>query len=175
MINTSPSSPETLLQKFNRLQCEVRELWDEVSTAAASGAKANKSEDSSASMSQLAQQVGKLQDELSVLQLEKALGMELTPGVGKGASAGKETLMSHLEKVKHLPSGSKAAAPSQTGVAGDGQAACYELFMRPESAKLSEGERVASLDKRLAALEVALGAGPDAMVSSFTDNAILSC
>ncbi len=40
----------------------------------------------------------------------------------------------------------------------------YELMMKPESAKLEEGEALAKLESRISAMEKVLGASPEGMV-----------
>lgn len=62
-----------------------------------------------------------------------------------------------------------AAAASSSG--GDKGGVTYELLMKPDNSKLEGDERVARLDRRLEAIEKALGANPEAMVSLCT----LSC
>ena len=57
----------------------------------------------------------------------------------------------------------KPAAATSSG--GEKGGVTYELLMKPDNAKLEGDERVARLDRRLEAIEKALGANPEAMVS----------
>ncbi len=109
-----------------------------------------------------------LQDELANLKLEESLGAEaarrLRDPQGGAASA---KLMAHLEELK----GGLGVSSSKKG-GGDGPASSssssqvtYELLMKPESTKLEESERAARMEKRIEALEKALGASPKNMVS----------
>ena len=123
---------------------------------------------SSSSISLVAAKVSGLQDELANLKLEESLGAEaarrLRDPQGGAASA---KLMAHLEELK----GGLGVSSSKKG-GGDGPASSssssqvtYELLMKPESTKLEESERAARMEKRIEALEKALGASPKNMVS----------
>ena len=74
-----------------------------------------------------------------------------------------------LARTTKKPSSSSAAAapPSVGDKSGN---VTYELLMKPDNAKLESAERVARIDRRLEALEKALGATPEAMVRDFVKN-----
>ena len=66
-----------------------------------------------------------------------------------------------LEGLKNL-SASKKVAPS--GGSSDASSVLYELMMKPETSKLEETRRVAEIERRLEAMEKAVGATSDKMV-----------
>lgn len=83
-------------------------------------------------------------------------------------SASSAKLMAHLEQVKSSKGQNPPAKKTSSGGTGTGNAdggTVYELLMKPDSAKLEEKERLAKLDKRIEALETALGSAPDSMSS----------
>ena len=69
-------------------------------------------------------------------------------------------------QVKMARTAKKPAADSSgSSSGGEKGGVTYELLMKPDNAKLEGDERVARLDRRLEAIEKALGANPEAMVS----------
>ena len=73
-----------------------------------------------------------------------------------------------LARTTKKPSSSSAAAPPSVGDKSGN--VTYELLMKPDNAKLESAERVARIDRRLEALEKALGATPEAMVRDLVKN-----
>jgi hypothetical protein len=66
-----------------------------------------------------------------------------------------------LEALKNISAGPKS------GKSGSGDASSsvlYELLMKPETSKMEEQRRVAEIERRLEAIEKAVGAAPDKMV-----------
>ena len=75
-------------------------------------------------------------------------------------------LQAHLEQLKQGKSAVAKGSDNKKGSdpAGSGSGLTYELMMKPETSLLEENERVTVMDKRLEALEKALGATNEAMV-----------
>ena len=68
-------------------------------------------------------------------------------------------------QVKLARTAKKPAGGVASSSGGEKGGVTYELLMKPDNAKLEGDERVARLDRRLEAIEKALGANPEAMVS----------
>ena len=147
---------ETPLQKYQRLNCEVRELQEEL--ASAKDASESEQGDKKA-LSSVAVKVTSLQDELSKLKLEEALGSHLLKDLKDPQGSANAKLLSHLDQLKATKGDSKSAPDS----AGDGKQVTYELLMRPEDSKLATQEKIAAFDKRLEGIEKALGIKNDGM------------
>ena len=81
----------------------------------------------------------------------------------QGATSAK--LLAHLDELKGKKGGASASKEPPAKSSATTTNVTYELLMRPESAKLEEGERAARMEKRLEALERAMGATEDNMVS----------
>lgn len=66
--------------------------------------------------------------------------------------------LTHLSCTKKSGDAASAFGPSSSSV-------LYELMIKPETSKLEETRRVAEIERRLEAIEKAVGATPDKMVS----------
>ena len=66
--------------------------------------------------------------------------------------------------MKNLSGGKKAAASGASGEAASSSSVLYELLMKPETSKMEDTRRVADIERRLEAIEKAVGAAPDKMV-----------
>jgi hypothetical protein len=65
-----------------------------------------------------------------------------------------------LAALKNISGGKKTAKPD-----GDSSSSVlYELMMKPETSKLEDQRRLAEMERRLEAIEKAVGATPDKMV-----------
>jgi len=157
--------PETLVQKYQRLNCEVRELMDEIQKA--------KEEDNEAivgggstggkpgqTLASIAIQTTQLQETLSNLKLEESLGSELIKRLDDPSGAAKEKLLLQLESLKNVK---LSAGAADKNTASSGENVTYELLMKPETSKLDEQKRIAELDKRLEHLEKMLAYSPESM------------
>jgi len=123
---------ETILQKFQRLQIEVSELVEEVDGM-------TESDREQGELAGVAIQVAGLTKQLNDCQLAESLA----------SSVQQSSASSLTQKIDDLQSGSKAGKKASTGDQG-----VYELFMKGD--KAGNGS-IAELDKRLAALEAAIG------------------
>lgn len=130
-VGGSPGD-ETILQKFQRLQCEIAELVEEVDGM-------TESDREEGELAGVAIQVAGLTKQLNDCQISESL----TSSVQQSSSS------SLTQKIDDLQSGSKAGKKASTGDQG-----VYEIFMKGDTAGNCS---IAELDKRLAELEAAIG------------------
>nr|KAG5709365.1 hypothetical protein BaRGS_029214 [Batillaria attramentaria] len=149
------SAPETPMQKFQRLQHEIRELTEEVNKIK----ETVKDEASAEKLSpvNLGQQLQYLQHQLTDLHLEKLLGPEASIDLSDPQGALRQRLLQQLSAYTPASAGKeKAAKPAGTqGATGD--YVTYELYYRPEQAQFGKNARMANLEERLERLENAIG------------------
>ena len=162
--NDLSESKETPLQKYQRLNCEVRELLDEIETTM------SQDQENAPTMTSLARQAAQLQEQLMAHKLEESLGSNLIKRLEDPQSAAKEQLMVQLDALKNTksetPNADLSANSKAPGSASDkngkiSSPAMYELLMKPETAKLEEQKKVAEIDIRLKNLEALLNATSD--------------
>lgn len=161
-VGTNEGEPETLLQKYQRLNCEVRELLGEIEKAKEDGSDAiiGGGGKPGQSLAAIAMQTTQLQDTLSNLKLEETLGSELIKRLDDPSGSAKEKLLLQLDALKNVKMCSEKKDAS--GASG-GENVTYELLMKPETSKLDDQKRIAELDKRLENLEKILAFSPDKM------------
>ncbi len=115
-------------------------------------------------MSSLAAKISSLQEELAAISLEETLGAEAVRKLKDPQGATSAKLLAHLEELKAQKGAArKKESASKQGSSGSSNVT-YELMMKPDTAKLEEGEKVARMEKRLETLERALGADSEKMV-----------
>ena len=154
-----PQIKETPLQKYQRLNCEVRELLDEIDTA-----MSQEGQENSQSIAGLARQAAQLQEQLMAHKLEETLGSDLIKRLEDPRRAAKDQLMAQLDALKNSRSFNTTIDASQLNKSGadqNSQPAMYELLMKPERAKLEEQKKVAEIDARLKNLEALLTCSSD--------------
>jgi len=167
-VGANSGEPETIVQKYQRLNCEVRELLDEIQKA-----KEDEGGDSTAlgvtsggkpgqSLAAIAKQTTQLQDTLANLKLEETLGSELIKRLDDPSGSAKEKLLLQLEALKNVKPSSSGKA-GQSSSCGGSDNLTYELLMKPETSKLDDQKRIAQLDKRLEHLEKILAYTPENM------------
>lgn len=143
---------ETPLQKYQRLNCEVRELLDEIETTVKQDGQEN-----SKTMAGLARQTAQLQELLMAHKLEDTLGSDLVKRLEHPRSAVKEQLLAQLDALKNSDSSNHPKTVDSTAnVNESSKPAMYELLMKPENAKLEEQKKIAEIDMRLKNLEALL-------------------
>jgi len=142
---------ETPLQKYQRLNCEVRELLDEIETTVKQDGQEN-----SKTMAGLARQTAQLQELLMAHKLEDTLGSDLVKRLEDPRSAVKEQLLAQLDALKNSDSSNHPKTIDDTANVYSSKPAMYELLMKPESAKLEEQKKIAEIDMRLKNLEALL-------------------
>ena len=97
-----PMGTETPLQKYQRLNCEVRELLEELDLAKHQAVENEGTEKHAQSLVGIATQTTQLQDQLSKLKLEEMLGSDLVKQLDDPRSAAKEKLISQLKAVNEV-------------------------------------------------------------------------
>nr|XP_015838591.1 PREDICTED: dynactin subunit 2 [Tribolium castaneum] len=141
---------ETPLQKYQRLQCEMKELMEEITKIQAE----KKGDDANClvSSSQVEQALKKLTD----LKLEESLGAEVVSSISDPQGTQIKKLLSQLEQFK-----ASAREKTESQAESDGSGIVYQLNYRPEQARLAQTTRVAELEGRLHRLESIMGSSND--------------
>ncbi|XP_017781946.1 PREDICTED: dynactin subunit 2 [Nicrophorus vespilloides] len=153
---TNRITAETPLQKFQRLQCEMVELHEDVKRITSED-KENKEETNClVSRAQVEMGLQKLAD----LKLEETLGQDVISNIMDPQGAQIKKLLSQLEAFK-MSVGEKAESDEST-TTEDG--ITFKLNYRPDKVKLEQTGRVTELEKRLHRLENVLGASNDNLV-----------
>ncbi|ENN70750.1 dynactin subunit 2 [Dendroctonus ponderosae] len=141
---------ETPIQKYQRLQCEMKELLEEVNSLTV-----NKDEgklDCLVPTDQVEQSLKLLAD----LKLEETLGEELIAKISDPEGSQVRKLLAQLEEFKQVlnekPEYEKNS--NEEGI-------IYQFNYRPQHAKLQQTARIAELESRLHRLETVLGASSD--------------
>ncbi|XP_002732686.1 dynactin subunit 2-like isoform X2 [Saccoglossus kowalevskii] len=155
MVGEESGLPETPIQKYQRLQHEIRELSEEVEQIKTTAKEEAKVNDSPVL---LIEQVHNLQDQLHSLHLEKLLTTEPLLDLADPQSQLPKKLLGQLDTYKKM-AGSPTKKPEAQS-ATDGQHMVYELYYKPEQAKFSEVSMIAELEQRLAKLETLVGEDP---------------
>lgn len=157
---------EAPLQKYQRLQCEIKELFDEVSNLKE---KAKEDEETKNAVDIIAQ-VQEAGKQLSSLKLDECLGTNLVATLSDPQGIRLKQLESQIEQFKSVGSQDKQieqlkdnTAPTSTGVLK------YEMIYLPEKAKMQKVTRIAQLEQRLTQLENVIGMSDDKLVK-FTQN-----
>jgi len=155
---------ETLVQKYQRLQCEINQLSQDVQTV--------KDDipcgDGTTSATELSKQVDGLNQTLVNLKLEEQLGTQLVQNISEPQVALQKKLVNLLESFKQtgLVAEKKSEEKGKTSPpTGDGSAITYELYYAPEHAKLNQLARAAQLEKKIDRLETLIGNDSDKLSS----------
>ena len=157
---SSAAGTETPLQKYQRLNCEVRELLEEIDAAKCQATEKASSEKHAHSLVGIATQTNQLQDQLSKLKLEEMLGSSLVKKLDDPRGNAKEKLMSQLQAVSEPTNGGKVKSKSTND---DDSKVMYELLMKPNVASFEDHVQIAEMEKRLDSLEKVIAASPDKM------------
>ncbi|XP_038076444.1 dynactin subunit 2-like [Patiria miniata] len=148
---------ETPVQKFQRLQHEIRELSDEVEQLKQT---AEDSKSPSVTSISLIQQVGVLQEQLYGLHLEKILGSDAMIEAADPQGTLPKKLVSQLEAYKNLSVQSSGKSPAKSDQKAQDGCITYELHYNPEQAKFAQLSKASELEQRLARLEAVIGQDP---------------
>ncbi|QQP57828.1 Dynactin subunit 2, partial [Caligus rogercresseyi] len=145
-------SQENPLQKYQRLNAEIRELASDLESL--SEKKDQEVQEDSSSYTGLSIKVEGLRDELNALQVDSLLGSSALKSLGNGDRKERDAVLANLQ-----------AAVNSESKTGDkpGDGITYEFYLKPELAKLKEGAELALLEKRVQYLEKVLEATPDKM------------
>jgi len=142
---------ETPVKKYKRLNCEVRELLDEIKSAKAE----HDSGVADLTLENMTVQLGIMHKQLLELRLENVLGEEVMHTMTDPQAAARKKLLSQLEELK---SGGENKVKNV-----DKNSPSYSLFIKQSIATLEEGAMLSSLSSRLAVLEAAVGFSADQM------------
>lgn len=155
---------ETALQKYQRLQCEMKELLEEVSDL--KDAK-NENKEEVASCLVTGEQVDRALQQLYDLKLEETLGTDIVGNLLDPQGNQINKLLTQLEHFKQqtLPS----QKPEGSGVLEETDSIVYQLKYRPEHTKLAQTTRLSELEHRLHKLEAILGATSEKLARLATD------
>jgi len=140
---------ETPLKKYQRLNCEARELQDELLAARES----QKSDISNATLENMSSQVELLHKQLVSLRLEEVLSAPLVHSLADPQAAAREKLLCQLEELR----AGQQKSQSQGSTQAEGKSA-YSLQLRASN---PEDSALASLESRLSALEASVGLSSD--------------
>ena len=146
---------ESIEQRYQRLNCEVRQLLDDLDQLKEGGNEKVGNQ----SLVGLVKLTAQLQDQLSGLKLEEYLGTEGVQDLNDPSGSMKKKLVTQLESLKSEPK--PKAAPAKSGQEPASDQVMYELMMKPDSSKLDERQRLAIFEARLEALEKMLGPSQD--------------
>jgi len=143
---------ETPEQKYQRLNCDVRQLLDELEKMKESGAEKVGNQ----SLIGLAKQTSQLQDQLAGLKLEEYLGSSPVKDLQDPSGSTKRKLLTQIEQLKASKADTSAIDNKVTPSGGDNQV-IYELMMKPDTSKMEERQKLALFESRLEGLEKVLG------------------
>ncbi|XP_022079910.1 dynactin subunit 2-like [Acanthaster planci] len=145
---------ETPVQKYQRLQHEIRELSDEVEQLKQA---AEDSKSPSVTPVSLMQQLSGLQEQLYGLHLEKILGSDAMLEAADPQGTLPKKLLSQLEAFKNLSVQSAGKSPAKPDPQNQDGCITYELHYSPEQAKFAQLSKASELEQRLAKLEDIIG------------------
>ncbi|KAF2348561.1 Dynamitin [Trinorchestia longiramus] len=158
---------ETIVQRYNRLMCEVTKLQEDLLQFQEKGTEdipfGSSKEGETVSAVHLERQVEELQTQLLGLQLEKQLGSDVVESIANPHLASHKHLTALIDAFAHakdkaLSSGSKKQDTTKgTGKEQGPSDITYQLFYSPEVSKFSQLGPALQLEKRIDRLEKLLG------------------
>ncbi|XP_011307418.1 probable dynactin subunit 2 [Fopius arisanus] len=156
---------ETPMHKYQRLQCEIKELYDEVSQIKEK-AQQKEEERNAADILSHVEEAGK---QLNSLKLYDCLGADLVTTLMDPQGGRLKQLETQIEQFKSagIPDKERTGAPGEAD--GAKGVLKYEMMYLPEKARMQEVARVSNLEQRLAKLESVIGTSDDKL-SKFTQN-----
>ncbi|KAH0952601.1 hypothetical protein HN011_005179 [Eciton burchellii] len=158
---------ETPLQKYQRLQCEIKELYEEVNEIK----EKSKDEEEIKSASEIISQAQQIEKQLISLKLEECLGSDVVASLSDPQGTTLKQLMSQIELFKQtsIVPLSKSSSESKTDDSVESGVLKYQMMYLPEKARMQETARVAQLEQRLCCLENLIGTSNDKL-SKFSQN-----
>jgi len=149
---------ETPVKKYQRLNCEVRELLDQIGAQ-----KAAKPGDGQ-SLEAVTAGVENLHKQLMGVRLEEVLGREVLDTMTDPQAAARKKLLMQLDQLRATDKSHKTVNKDNNIINKDNNDKfSYELFLKPETSKLQQESLIASLESRLSILEHAVGQSPEKM------------
>jgi len=149
---------ETPVKKYQRLNCEIRELLDEIKEAKSTGS----SDLESSSLHNLAGQVEVLHKCLLELRMEDVVGVEALNSMTNPQVAIRDQLTNEINQIQMMKVSQRNLDDVNTAQASTNQAKQspqqlqYSLLMKPERMKLQNSSELTSLVDRITAIESCL-------------------
>lgn len=163
---------ETPIQKFQRLQCEIKELYDEVADIKEKA----KDEEEIKNSADIMAQVDEAGKQLNSIKLDDCFGTDLVVTLSDPQGIRLKQLKSQIEQFKHVginDNNNHKINNEKLSISNDNNLQNgimkYEMLYLPEKSRMQEVARVAQLEQRLAKLENLLGSS-DEKLSKFTQN-----
>lgn len=151
---------ETPIQKYQRLQCEIKELYEEVNDLQEKA----KDEDAK-SVIDIISQVQHLEKQLDSLKLEECLGADLIATLSDPQGTRLKQLISQIEAFKqtNIPASQPDSKEQsmKTDKTAEPGVLKYQMMYLPEKARMQEAARIALLEQRLCNLESVIGTATD--------------
>ncbi|XP_076754974.1 dynactin subunit 2 [Xylocopa sonorina] len=159
---------ETPIQKYQRLQCEIKELYEEVNDL-----KEKAKDEEIRSVADIISQVQLLEKQLDSLKLEECLGADLVATLSDPQGTRMKQLISQIEAFKQTniltsETDSKTQSTKDDKTTEPGVLK-YQMMYLPEKARMQEAARIALLEQRLCNLESVIGTTSDKL-SKFSQN-----
>ncbi|XP_034182235.2 dynactin subunit 2 [Osmia lignaria lignaria] len=160
---------ETPIQKYQRLQCEIKELYEEVNDL-----KEKAKDEDAKSVIDVISQVQLLEKQLDSLKLEECLGADLIATLSDPQGTRLKQLISQIEAFKqtNIPVSQpdvKEQSTTKTDKTAEPGVLKYQMMYLPEKARMQEAARIALLEQRLCNLESVIGTTTDKL-SKFSQN-----
>ncbi|XP_076233158.1 dynactin subunit 2 [Calliopsis andreniformis] len=160
---------ETPIQKYQRLQCEIKDLYEEVNDIKDKA----KDEEETKSVLDIISQVQVLEKQLDALKLDECLGADLVAILSDPQGTRLKQLVSQIEAFKQtsiLASETDSKEQStEVGKSTEPNVLKYQMNYLPEKARMQEAARIALLEQRLCTLENVIGTTSDKL-SKFSQN-----
>lgn len=156
---------ETALQKFQRLQCEIKELYEEVNELK----EKSKDEEEIKSASEIISQARQIEKQLVSLKLEECLGLDVVASLSDPQGTILKQLVSQIELFKQSVPPSELSESKKTDESNEPGVLKYQMMYLPEKARMQEAARIAQLEQRLCCLENIVGTSNDKL-SKFSQN-----
>ncbi|XP_033322182.1 dynactin subunit 2 [Megalopta genalis] len=160
---------ETPIQKYQRLQHEIKELYEEINDMK------QKAQDEAEvkSVVDIISQVQDLGKQLDCLKLEECLGADLVATLSDPQGTRLKQLISQIEAFKQtsIPTSESDSKEKSTKVdkTTESNVLKYQMTYLPEKARMQETARIALLEQRLCNLESIMGTTTDKL-SKFSQN-----
>ncbi|CAK9823063.1 Dynactin subunit 2 [Anthophora retusa] len=150
---------ETPIEKYERLQCEIKELYEEVNDLK------EKAKDEEVNSVDVISHVQFLEKQLDSLKLEECLGADLVATLSDPQGTRLKQLVSQIEAFKQTsiltsePDSNTQSTKIDT--TSDAGMLKYQMMYLPEKARMQEAARIATLERRLSTLETIIGTTSD--------------
>lgn len=163
----SEGEKETPLQKYQRLQCEIKELYEEVNELK----EKSKDEVEIKSAGEIISQAQQLEKQLISLKLEDCLGSDIVASLSDPQGTMLKQLISQIELFKqaNMPPSKLSSEDKKADESVESGILKYQMMYLPEKARMQEAARIAQLEQRLCCLENLIGTSNDKL-SKFSQN-----